>query len=63
MITYVHDGVEVKRTGREAIREISVGRTSTRKLTLVEIMPTDSAFEWKKWVDPSQLFIVQAKED
>jgi hypothetical protein len=63
MTSYVYDGTEVKRTGREAIREIRTTPNNTRKLTLVEIEPVDPSFDWKKWVDPSMLFVVQTKED
>lgn len=54
MNTYVYDGNEVKKTGREAIRTIG-----SRKHTLVEITPVDTSLDWKKWVDPSMLFVVQ----
>lgn len=57
MTTYVYDGTEVVKTGREAVREISVGR-NTRKVTLVEIKPVDESFDWKKWVEPSLLYVV-----
>jgi hypothetical protein len=51
--TFVHEGVEVKLTGREAIRKVG-----TRSLRLVEITPVDTSFEWKKWVAPEQLYQV-----
>lgn len=61
MVTYVYDGVEVKKTGREAIRELKgpMPDKPGRQLKIVEITPVDSAFDWKKWVDPVQLFVVQ----
>ena len=58
--TFVHDGVEVVKTGRTANKTITVpGRTTSRILTLVEIKPLDDSFDSKKWVDPAQLFIIQ----
>jgi hypothetical protein len=62
MGTFVFEGTEVRKTGREATREVGTGARS-RKLLLVEITPVDTSFDWKKWVDPSMLFIVQPKED
>ena len=59
--SFVYDGTEVKKTGREAVRIIpAVGRgeSAPRKLVLVEITPVDTAFDWKKWVDPAQLYKV-----
>ena len=61
MSTFVFEGTEVRKTGREAIREVGTGARA-RKLVLVEITPVDTSFDWKKWVDPSMLFIVQPKD-
>ena len=61
MNTYVYDGTEVKKTGRIAVKEIGTG-TRVRKMTLVEITPVDPSFDWKKWVDPNQLYVVQPEE-
>ena len=58
--TYVHDGVEVKLTGREARKESQ--RRTTRGRTprveiLVEIQPVDvDSGTWKKWVKKEELF-------
>lgn len=53
--TYVHDGVEVRKTGRTAVRKLR-----QRDMTIVEVTPVDSFHgEWKKWVDPVSLFVVQ----
>jgi hypothetical protein len=57
--TWVHEGVEVVKTGREAVREVQTMRGETIKRILVEIKPLDESADWKKWVDPSQLFVVQ----
>ncbi len=60
--TWVFDGVEVVKTGREATRE--VGRTTLRSgrvLSLVEIKPLDESIEWKKWVSPDHLYVVTTK--
>jgi hypothetical protein len=61
--TFVFEGVEVVKTGREAIREVkTVTGQASRKMTLVEIKPLDpDAPEWKKWVDPAHLFVVQSR--
>lgn len=56
MITYVHEGTEVRKTGREATRTL---RGANKTMTLVEITPVDPMFDWKKWVDPNVLFVVQ----
>jgi len=58
--TFVFEGTEVVKTGRTATREIkSVGGKPSRILVLVEITPADSdAVEWKKWVDPAHLYII-----
>lgn len=55
--TYVFDGTEVKKTGRTAVRKLR-----QREMTLVEITPVDTSFDWKKWVDPVSLFVVQPTE-
>jgi len=52
--TFVYDGTEVKKTGRTATRKVR-----QRDMILVEIAPVDPSFDWKKWVDPSQLYVVQ----
>lgn len=58
--TFVHDGIEVKKTGRTASKTIPVpGKVVGRVMTLVEITPVDDSFDTKKWVDPAQLFIIQ----
>lgn len=54
--TYVHGEVEVKKTGREAERPLP----GNKKQVLVEITPVhDDDGSWKKWVNPSTLFLVQ----
>jgi hypothetical protein len=54
--TYVYEGVEVVKTGREAIKKITISASKVRELKLVEIKPLDDFLSWKKWVDPSALF-------
>ncbi len=56
METYVLEGTEVKKTGRTAVRKLRTGK----ELIQVEVMPVDPAFDWKKWVDESQLYVVQS---
>lgn len=59
--TYVHDGLEVKLTGRQAKKE-SGGtggrlRTAQKVLMIHEITPTDAETgSWKKWVKMTDLF-------
>lgn len=60
METWVHEGVEVTKTGREATRELKNAKgVIIRTMVLVEIKPVDESFDWKKWVDPAQLFTVR----
>jgi hypothetical protein len=60
--TYVHDGVEVKKTGRTATRSLGIPGRGETKSTLVEIAPVDDDLSWKKWVDPKALFVVEASK-
>lgn len=54
--TYVHDGVEVILTGRQATKS-----KGTRTVTLVEIKPADPlAGTFKKWVHPTDLYMIEA---
>lgn len=57
--TFVHEGTEVKLTGRIAIKDSfsPLGTVVTHKL--VEIQPVDEEFSWKKWVDEKSLFHVK----
>lgn len=54
--TFVHDGTEVRKTGRVATK----APTSHRHIPiqLVEITPIDQSFTWTKWVRPEDLFII-----
>jgi len=60
--TFVYDGTEVVKTGREAVKEIKSAVSTNkppRKMVLVEITPADSDVgDWKKWVDPSHLYVI-----
>lgn len=50
------DGVEVKKTGREASKPSIGGKT----LSMVEIQPVnDYDGSWKKWVIPTSLFHIK----
>lgn len=55
--TYVHEGIEVRLTGRKAGKTL----TSGRKDMLEEITPV-SKYDgnWKKWARPVDLFEVDA---
>lgn len=59
MTTYIFEGVEVKKTGRDAHRvmKTSLGGAG-RILVLVEITPIKD-FDWVKWVSPDQLYEVK----
>lgn len=53
--TYVLGDVEVKKTGRTATKTLPSGKV----LIMEEITPVDEIVgRWKKWVDPTQLFII-----
>ena len=58
--TYVHDGVEVELTGRDAQKKTS-RRTTRGRIDgvdiLVEITPVDKETgTWKKWVKKEELY-------
>lgn len=57
METFVYEGTEVKKTGRSAVKTLTAG-TRTKELSLVEITPVDTTFDWKKWVRPEDLYTV-----
>jgi len=55
--TFVYDDIEVKKTGRTASKPVPGGKF----VTLCEITPNDpDVGTWKKWVNPSSLFIIGA---
>lgn len=62
--SYVHEGIEVRLTGREAVKTVKAltpGREG-RTFTLHEVTPVDTFLgEWKKWVQQSELFVVIEK--
>ena len=62
METFVHDGVEVKKTGRNAVKTLTAG-ARTREMNLVEITPVDTTFDWKKWVRPEDLYVVKSERN
>ena len=55
--TWVHEGVEVIKTGRVATRPVRAGNT----VELVEITPVDQRMvgTWKKWVKEIELYEIQ----
>jgi hypothetical protein len=61
METYVFDGSEVKKTGRTAVKTLVAG-SRVKEMTLIEITPVDSTFDWKKWVRPEDLYLVKNKD-
>lgn len=60
MSTFVYDGTEVKKTGREATRIVkqAIAGGLPRYMILVEITPVKD-FDWVKWVSPDQLYEVK----
>lgn len=52
------EGVEVRKTGRVASREIKTPKSS-KTVTIVEITPVGEQDGWKKWVNPSELYRVE----
>jgi hypothetical protein len=62
--TYIFEGIEVVKTGRDAIREVkNTSGKVLKSLTLVEIKPLNNDISWVKWVDPSLLFVVRSKNE
>ena len=64
MTSYVHDGTEVKLTGREAVKKVAtIPNKPPREIKIVEITPIDPTFDWKKWVPLEQLYkVIENKE-
>jgi hypothetical protein len=63
--SFVYDGIEVTKTGREAIKELksAISSKPSRKMVLVEITPFDGDVgDWKKWVDPSHLYVIGSSD-
>lgn len=59
MTTYVHDNIEVKKTGKTATKTLSSGK----KDTLFEITPIHTMNgSWKKWVRDAELYEVSGVE-
>ena len=53
--TFVYDGTEVKKTGRQAVKKLQI---KSKEFVLFEITPVDETFDWKKWVRPDDLYEV-----
>lgn len=53
--TFVYDGTEVKKTGRQAVKKLQI---KSKEFVLVEITPVDETFDWKKWVREADLYDV-----
>jgi len=56
METFVFEGTEVKKTGREAVKILPI---KNKELKLIEVTPVDTTFDWKKWVRPEDLYTVR----
>jgi len=60
---YVYDGIEVKLTGRTAVKQMkesTISGSGRKEQILVEITPTDPSMEWKKWVREIDLYLIKA---
>lgn len=54
---YVFENLEVKKTGRVAVRQLA--SASKRTIELVEITPVhENDGSWTKWVSESSLFLI-----
>ena len=62
MTTFVYDGEEVVKTGREAFRNVPTPR-GNKQLRVVEISPASDIGLWKKWVSPEELYQVVESEN
>lgn len=54
--TFVYDGTEVKKTGRQAVKKLQI---KSKEFVLVEITPVDDTFDWKKWCREEDLYEVR----
>jgi len=55
--TYVLGETEVKKTGRQAEKDLPGGK---QKMVVVEVTPVnDNDGTWKKWVNPTTLFKIK----
>ena len=58
--TFVHESIEVKKTGRSAEKPMPGGK----KALLVEITPlSENDGTWKKWISPTSLFTIVPVKD
>jgi hypothetical protein len=54
---YVLENIEVKKTGRVAVRQLA--SISKRTIELVEVTPAhENDGSWTKWVSESSLFLI-----
>lgn len=59
--TYVHEGIEVRRTGKVATKTLpGLPGKPPRVLKLIEITPVKD-FDWVKWVAEEQLYKVSVE--
>ena len=62
-ISHVYDGVEVRKTGRVAEKQVQLPGGRGRVLQLIEITPVEDEDGWKKWVAPEALFEIVVDAD
>lgn len=53
--SYVYDGHEVRKTGRQATKEIPRTKGEPMRFHLYEVTPIDDT-GWLKWVEEKELF-------
>lgn len=59
--TYLYDGQEVKKTGRQAVKK-TVLRGRERVFTMIEIVSVDESFDFKRWVTAEDLYEITSSE-
>jgi|694.fasta_scaffold06347_30 hypothetical protein len=60
-LCYVYDGLEVRQTGRTAVKTIGKNLRA-KEQTIVEITPALDAGLWFKWVRPEDLYVIHPSE-
>jgi len=59
----IHNNVEVRLTGRKAIRKRKRSRQGNADdLVIYEVKPLDDKIEWTEWVDKDDLFEVGGED-
>ena len=56
---YVYEGVEVRKTGRTAVKQLRRPSNRQTEMVLIEITPCDGINVWHKWVREEDLYTIQ----